>query len=76
MQDPVHLFTKFYFVFSRLSVYMSLLLRPTASNQRAICLSLLIFALVFMWAHLTCADDTNHCCVSGRDLYRKQGFYA
>lgn len=76
MQLPVHLNTKFYFVFSWLSVYMLFLLRPTAPNQRAICLALLIFALVFMWMHLTCADDTNHCYVSGRDLYKKQDFYA
>lgn len=59
-----------------LSVYMLVLLRPTAPNQRAICFALLIFALVFMWLHLTCADDTNHCYVSGRDLSRKQDFYA
>lgn len=75
-QVPVHLNTKFYFVFSWLSVYMLVLLRPTASNQRAICFALLIFALVFTWIHLTCADDTNHCYASGRDLHRKQDFYA
>lgn len=75
MQVPVHLNTKFYFVFSWLSVYMLFLLHPTAPNKRAICLALLIFALVFMWMHLTCTDDTNHCYMSGRDLYGKQDFY-